>query len=103
MSPAQISSWITTGMPSRVCSVRYCWISLARAADCVAVRLLAPLMRVMWPMPWASSGAARSGSSRSWEAIWNTHALPSCASFSARVMRPNRSATRSWMGAVGSR
>ena len=58
ISPEQISSCTIAGMPSRVCSMRWRWIEFARSAASAARKLLAPLIRVMWPMPSASSGAA---------------------------------------------
>jgi hypothetical protein len=103
MRPEQISSWTIAGMPSRVEVTRWRWISLARPAASVAVRLLAPEMRVMCPMPWASTAAARPASSRGPSASWKTPALPSWAIVSSIVMRASRSATRSPVPSVGSR
>ena len=50
-------------------------------------RLLAPLMRVTWPRPSASTAVARSRSRWPWLASWNTQALPSWATFSSIVIR----------------
>jgi hypothetical protein len=102
MTPEQISSCTIAGTPSRVEEIRWRWMAFASVAASRAARLLAPEIRVTWPSPWRSrSGPA--GSSRGPSASWKTHALPSWATFSSRLIRASRSATRSPIPREGSR
>ena len=69
-------------------------------SGCEAAR---PEIRVIWPIPSASTSSARAASSAGPSASWKTQALPSWATFSAVVIRASRSSMRSVIGRVALR
>ena len=62
-----------------------------------------PRSRVISPIPSGTSSVSRSWRMPSSQTSENAHTDPSCASFSASVMRESRSATRASVGAAVSR
>ena len=107
-NPATASSWITAGMPSRVCSIRNRWIWLCSSASPAGRSPVDAAIRVTCPVPDdMSSVAASSEKDVAPSAPGRTscvdHTHPSWASFSASVMRPSRSSMRSSIDSAGSR
>ena len=110
--PVRHSSCATAGIPNRLAPAIWACRSrsLPRATAGGSGRV--PNTRVTWPRPSRMSSASGSGAglispcmgatlaSRGWSP---SQMLPSWATFSASVIRPSRSATRSAAGRAGSR
>ena len=71
------------------------------AATSIGRRFVEPARRVIWPMPSAASAASRASSSPVSGTTSKAQNEPSWATFSARVMRASRSATRASIGEGG--
>ena len=107
--PPTASSWMTAGMPNRVCSTRNCWIWLCSSASPSGRSPVDAAMRVTCPVPVDMSSVAAStenplvavGSPGRTSCVDQTQ--PSWASFSSSVMWPIRSSTRCSIDSPGSR